>query len=403
MRSSLRVIVSGLIAQYPIGGVTWDYLQYLLGLAALGHDVYYVEDSEQWPYDPVKKGTGQDGAYNAAYLASIMARFGFAERWAYRFPGGSLPEGTVFPEVWYGLSDERRRTVVRTADLLINVSSGIGDPARYGERRRLVYVDTDPVFTQIRAVTEPDFRNHLNGHHAHFSYGEGLAAVSDAAAGLVPATGHAWRPMRKPIAVTEWRPSTPHRDVFTTVMNWTSYPDVAYGGRSYGQKDEEFVRFADLPARVAPTVLELAVGAGRTRRLPRGRLLEQGWRLVDPMEVAADLDGYRRYIESSKAEWTVAKSGYVIGQVGWFSGRSACYLAAGRPVVVQDTGLTGLVPTGEGILTFRTPDEAAAAIEDVDAHYSRHAAAARAIAHDCFDAAMLVGRLIDGAAGGTAP
>lgn len=395
MRSRLRIIVSGLIAQYPVGGVTWDYLQYVLGLRDLGHDVYYLEDSDQWPYHPLEGGLGKDGAFNAAYLAGVMARFGLADRWAYRFPGGSLPNGTVFPEVWFGLSDEHRRTVVQSAELLINVSSGVGDPARYGEVRRLAYVDTDPVFTQIRAMAEPDFHDHIDAHQVHFSYGECLSDVADGGA-VVPDTGHRWRPMRKPIALAEWHPSSPHRDVFTTVMNWTSYHDVTYRGQSYGQKDEEFVRFADLPGRVAPTALELAVGSGLTRRAPLDLLTQQGWRLVDPMRACPDLGSYRRYIESSKAEWTVAKHGYVLGQVGWFSGRSACYLAAGRPVVVQDTGFASALPVGEGILGFRTVDEAAAAIADVNGDYLRHAKAARDIAEQCFDATKVLSRLIDG-------
>jgi hypothetical protein len=395
MRSNLRIIVSGLMAQYPVGGVTWDYLQYLLGLGQLGHDVYYLEDSDQWPYNPVEGGLGKDGAYNATYLAGVMSRFGLADRWAYRFPGGSLPDGTVFPEAWFGLSDQRRRAVVRSADLLINVSSGVGDPARYGEVRRLAYVDTDPVFTQIRAVAEAGFREHLEAHHAHFSYGERLSDVAQACP-AVPDTGHRWRPMRKPIVLSEWHPCAPRREVFTTVMNWTSYHDVTYRGRSYGQKDEEFARFVDLPGRVAPTALELAVGSGLTRRAPREQLMQQGWRLVDPMCVCPDLDSYRQYIEFSKAEWTVAKHGYVLGQVGWFSGRSACYLAAGRPVVVQDTGFDCVVPAGEGVLGFRTVDEAAAAIAAVNADYVRHAQAARDVAQQYFDSAKVLSRLIDG-------
>lgn len=398
MKSQLRIIVSGLIAQYPVGGVTWDYLQYVLGLLQLGHDVYYIEDSDQWPYHPVEGGLGKDGAYNAAYLAGVMSRFGLANRWAYRFPGGSLPNGTVFPEAWFGLSDERRRTVVRSADLLINVSSGIGDPTRYGEVRRLAYVDTDPVFTQIRAMVEPDFHDHIDAHQVHFSYGERLSEVADGAA-AVPGTGHRWRPMRKPIALSEWHPSAPRREVFTTVMNWTSYHDVTYCGRSYGQKDEEFVHFFDLPGLVASTALELAVGTGRTRRAPLERLLAHGWQVVDPRHVCPDLDRYRTYIESSKAEWTVAKQGYVLGQVGWFSGRSACYLAAGRPVVVQDTGFASVLPVGEGLLVFRTLEEAAAAIAEVNADYGRHARAARDVAEQCFDATKVLTRLIDGSLG----
>jgi hypothetical protein len=179
-------------------------------------------------------------------------------------------------------------------------------------------------------------------------------------------------------------------------MNWTSFKELTYNGQSYGQKDVEFMRFLDLPGLVSPTVLEIAVNpSGKTRRTPWSLLLHNGWRLVNPTDVCPDLETYRHYIESSMAEWTVAKNGYVVGQSGWFSGRSACYLAAGRPVVVQDTGFTTVVPVGEGILAFRTVEEAAAGIREVRENYVRHAEAARAIAEEYFDSGKLLTRLIE--------
>jgi hypothetical protein len=384
----LNVVVSGLIGQYPVGGVTWDYIQYLLGLIDAGHDVLYVEDSEQWPYDPSQRGHGRDASVNACYLERVMSRFGLADRWAYRFPGGALPTGEVFQERWYGIPDFERRRLLERADLLINVSSGIGNPERYRHIPCLAYVDTDPVFTQIRSTQDEHFRAHLDAHDVHFSYGE---CPSDA----VPATGHVWLPMRKPIAVDQWHADVPYRDALTTVMNWTSYDDVVWNGQSYGQKDAEFLRFLGLPTLVEPTVLEMAVGGGITRRLPRDLLQRNGWRLVDPMQCCGDVDGYRSYIQSSKGEWTVAKNGYVRGQAGWFSGRTACYLAAGRPVVVQDTGFASVLPTGEGILIFRTLEEAADGIKEVERNWAHHARAARAIADEYFRASTVVGRLVE--------
>lgn len=387
--SILRIIVTGLIAQYPLGGVAWDYLQYVLGAIRLGHDVYYIEDSGQWPYNPIEGGLGKDGAYNADYLAGIMSRFGLTERWAYHFPGGALPGGEIFRSEWFGLSDKIRRDVVRSADLLINVSSGIGNVLRYDGVQRLAYIDTDPVFTQIRLLTErTEFRNQVDAHHLHFSYGECLPET-------VVSTGHRWRPTRSPIVLSEWNPSVAYREVFTTVMNWTSFNDVTYRGQLYGQKDVEFYRFLELPTLVYPTALELAVNpAGNTRSTPWNLLLQKGWRLVDPAKVCPDLDSYRRHIETSMAEWSVAKNGYVIGQPGWFSERSACYLAAGKPVVVQDTGFPAILPVGEGILPFRTIDEAAAAIHQVRGNYARQAKAARVIAEEYFDSDKVLTHLI---------
>jgi len=385
--SSIRIVVTGMIAQYPLGGVTWDYLQYVLGFHRLGHDVYYIEDTGQWPYDPSEDGRIKDCDFNVRYLAGVMSRFGLEDRWAYRFPWKSQ---------WFGLPDARREEVVRTADLVVNLSGMFERPEDYrpASGGRLVYIDSDPVFTQLKlARGETYFRNLVDRHDVLFSFGECLP-------GAAPDTGDTWLPTRQPVVISEWRPDREHRDVFTTVMTWVSYNAVKFEGETYGHKDVEFRRFLDLPERVAPVRLELAANAGRGRKLPRDHLVHKGWQVVDPRDVCPDLDGYRRYIESSKAEWSVAKNGYVRGRSGWFSCRSACYLAAGRPVVVQDTGFAPVLPVGEGILAFTTPDDAAAAIQDVEARYDRHAAAARAIAEDCFDSDKVLATLIENALSG---
>jgi hypothetical protein len=380
MTSRLRIIVTGLIAQYPLGGVTWDYVQYVLGLAQLGHDVYYIEDTGQWPYNPGEGGLGKGCDFNIKYLAGIMSRYGLADQWAYRFPWQSQ---------WFGLSDTKRQEVIQSADLLINISGTLERPEEYRQVRRLAYIDSDPVFTQVKlARGQLDFRKWIDLHDVQFSFGECLSSA-------VPATGHQWRPTRQPIVLSEWHPEVPHREVFTTVMNWTSYKPVVYGRQSYGQKDVEFMRFQELPNLVAPTVLEIAVNTGKTRRTPRQLLAHKGWQVVDPAQVCPDLDTYRQYIESSRAEWSVAKNGYVLGQPGWFSCRSACYLAAGRPVAVQDTGFSNVLPVGEGLLTFTTVEEAVAAINEIEANYPRHAKTARALAMEYFDAPRVLTRLID--------
>jgi hypothetical protein len=365
--------------------VTWDYLQYVLGLARLGHDVYYLEDSGQWPYD--RRGGASGSSYvvtdcrqNVDYLEKVMVRFDLASRWAYRCPIDSR---------WYGLTEEQRLAVIESADLLLNVSGSLVRPQEYGAVRRLAYIDSDPVFTQVKlARGQENFCREVDAHEVHFSFGECLS-------GAVPATPYHWQPTRQPIVLSEWSASTPPREVITTVMNWTSYNPVACDGRIYGQKDLEFERFLELPERVAPTSLEIAVKGTRRRRVPERLLTYKGWRLVDPLEVCPDLDSYRRYIQASKAEWSVAKHGYVVGRPGWFSCRSACYLAAGRPVVVQDTGFCQILPTGEGILPFQTMEEAVAAIREVEAHYGWHAAAARQIAEAYFDSDQVLTRLIE--------
>ncbi|MHC4947368.1 MAG: glycosyltransferase family protein [Planctomycetota bacterium] len=387
MTGSLRIVVTGLIGQYPLGGVAWDYLQYVLGLARLGHDVYYVEDTEQWPYDARHGRSSPDCDFNVRYLGGLLERFGLGDRWAYR---------VGWPLAWHGLPDGRREEVIASADLLVNVSGSLGRPAAYRHTRRMAYIDSDPVFTQVKlAKGQEHFRRIVDLHDVHFSFGERMGDTD-----LVPGTGHAWRPTRQPVVLSEWHPDAPRRDVYTTVMNWTSYKPIEHAGRTYGQKDVELRRFLDLPARVAPVRLEVAVGSGKTRRPPRELLAHRGWLVADPCDVCPDLDAYRRYVEGSRAEWSVAKNGYVAGRPGWFSCRSACYLAAGRPVIVQDTGFDGVLPVGRGILTFRDLDEAAEAVRAVERDYDAHAEAALAIARAYFDAGTVLARLLETAMGG---
>lgn len=375
----LRIIVTGLIAQYPLGGVAWDYLQYVVGLTRLGHDVYYFEDTGQWPYNPTEGGTAKGCAFNVRYLADLMARFGLDEQWAYCF---------CWQDQWFGLSKQQREEIVASADLLINVSGTLARPEQYRQVKCLAYIDSDPVFTQVKlARGQADFRQLVDAHDVHFSFGE---APSDA----VPDTGHCWRPTRQPVLLDEWACRSLPRTTYTTVMNWTSYNPVHYGGRTYGQKDIEFQRFIDLPRYVAPIELEVAVNAGKTRRTPRHLLAHKGWHVVDPAQVCPDLDSYRDYIQSSRAEWSVAKNGYVVGRAGWFSCRSACYLAAGRPVVVQDTGFSEVLPTGEGLLTFNTLEEAVEAIRQVESDYARHSQAARELAEHYFNADRVLNDLL---------
>ena len=272
-------------------------------------------------------------------MSSVLSRFGLGDRWAYRFP---------LEDRWFGLSDDKRRDVLDTADLLLSISGTLEHPAKYRKVRRLVYVDSDPVFTQVKlAAGVQAFADRVDGHDVHFSFGE---QFSDA----VPVTGHQWRPTRQPTVLSEWHPVQMSRPAYTTVMSWTSYSPLTYNGAVYGQKDIEFKRFLELPARVTPIDLEMALSrtqhenwqttdsalapelaelVARHGWSPAELAEHTEWRVVDPMEVCGDLDSYRRYIESSRGEWSIAKNGYVRGHPGWFSCRSACYLAAGRPVV----------------------------------------------------------------------
>lgn len=383
--SSLRIVVSGLIAQYPLGGVTWDYLQYVLGLDRLGHEVYYLEDTGQWPYNPVEGGLASEEegcSYNVNYLSETMARFGLDNRWAYRLTEGG----------WFGMDDSCRRSVIDSADLLINVSGSLQQPSNYQSVDCLAYIDSDPVFTQIQLMNEQSSEGTraagIEAHDVLFSFGECMP-------GNLPPTEYEWHPTRQPVVLSEWDHEKSPREAFTTVMNWTSYEDVEFEGKTYGQKNSELMRFVDLPEQVGSVTLELAVNEGKTESPPREMLRSKGWSVVNPDHVCPDMDSYRDYIQRSRAEWSVAKNGYVRGQVGWFSCRSACYLAAGRPVVVQDTGFTPVIPSGEGLFAFSTVDEAVAAIEAVETNYERHARAAHDLAAEHFASDKVLSRFIE--------
>lgn len=376
----MRIAVSGLVAQYPLGGVAWDYLQYTTGLARLGHDVWYVEDTGQWPYDPRTRGTAEAWEFNVAWLDDAARRFELEDRWAYRDPRGR----------WHGIPETEREELLGSTELVLNVSGVLRDPTLFAGAR-LAFIDSDPVFTQIKlARGQRDFRALVDAHDVHFSFGEALSESPS-----VPETGHRWRPTRQPVLLDAWRTTDEPRGEFTTIMNWTSYKAVEHDGVSFGQKDVEFDRFRDLPAMAPEARFELALAEGKTRRAPRDDLRRRGWRVVDPNRVCPGADDYRRYIQRSAAEWSVAKNAYVRGGSGWFSGRSACYLAAGRPVVVQETGFSEILPTGEGLLSFRTPGEAVEGVRRVMDDYDRHRAAALEVAERFFDADRVLSRLVE--------
>jgi len=398
--STLRIVVTGLIAQHPsLGGVAWDYVQYPAGLARLGHDVYYLEDSGQWPYrldggDTKESRIAYDPTANVRHLAAVMERFGLRDRWMYRFP--------ITPR-WYGLPHRRRSDVLATADLLINVSGTLRRPTDYRSIPRFAYIDSDPVFTQVKLQLrhgQRKFQKRFSAHDVIFSFGERIASTEYA-------DGMDWRPTRQPVLLSEWQREEPTRDVFTTVLSWTSYQPLRYRGRWYGQKDVQLRRYLGIAEAVRPVRLEIALGgtqhaAWQTHGVKSGSgstpaeiLRRAGWRVADAASAAGSLERYRRYVATSKAEWSVAKHGYVAGRSGWFSCRSACYLAAGRPVVVEDTGFSSVLPTGEGIVAFSSPEEAADTIREVTARYGRHARAARALAAEYFDSDRILTRLVE--------
>jgi len=379
--SSLRIIVLGHIVRGPLGGMAWSHLHYLLGLARLGHDVFFVEDSDDYPscYDPETDITGTDPTYGLRFATRLFERVGLGDRWAYHDAHTSR---------WLGPCADRILGLCATADLLLNIG-GVnpmrpwltGVPAR-------ALIDQDPAFTQIRHLTDPAARDLAMHHTAFFSFGENIGLSRSA----IPGYGLPWWPTRHPIVLDDWPVTAgPERGRFTTVMLWQSYPPREYCGVRYGLKSDSFGPYLDLPEK-AGDIFELAIGSPTA---PYALLRGKGWGVRDPRGPTRDPWTYQRYIQQSKAEFSVAKHGYVISRSGWFSERSAAYLASGRPVLVQETGFSDWLQTGSGVIPFSTSEEALAGIEQISSRYEFHCRAARAVAEEYFDTRRVLPDLIE--------
>ena len=371
----MRIIITGLVGQYPFGGVIWDYLQYLLGFRSLGHQVLYLEDSGAWPYDPVAGTITDDCSFALQSLHKIFTDFDLAESWVYR----NGADGK-----FHGAGEKVAREWLRHGDLLVNVSSAgwLRDyDLRVGHR---MFIDGDPMFCQIGLLdgSNPLYAGRLREHDSHFTFGLSVGQPDCP----VPVDGITWRPTVQPVAIDQWPVTPVSADApWTTVMNWASYKPKVWEGRTYGQKNLEFNRFRDLPSKTN-VPLRLAMGLGVDGLRPAEELRKLGWDLVEPQEAVPDHRAYRSFLTNSRGEWSVAKQGYVEGKTGWFSCRTACYLAAGRPAVVQETGWSRHIPSGRGVLPFTTVEEAAEGLARVTRNYSEHSKAAREIALEFFEA-----------------
>jgi hypothetical protein len=379
----VRIVVTGLLGQYAFGGVTWDYIQYLLGFQSLGPDVWYLEDSGSWPYDPIKETIGTDSTYNVKYLSETMAAFGFGDRWIYR--NGATGQ-------FYGAGEAAARDLIKNADLLVNVSSaGWLHDYDFGVKHQM-FIDGDPMFCQVGLLdpAKADYAARVRAHDSHFTFGLNIGGPGC----LAPETGIRWRKTVQPVALDHWAfQSEPAPDRFTTVMNWSSYLPIEWQGKLYGQKNLEFEKFKLLPGKT-PQRLEMAMGTGIGSKRPTEELLALGWIILEAGDVSPDYRTYHDFLRTSKAEWSVAKQGYVAGRTGWFSCRTACYLGLGRPAVVQETGWSDYLPAGDGLLAFSTMEEAVEAIADINDHYDEHQAAARALAEQFFDAKKVCADLL---------
>lgn len=381
----MRIIFSGSTGRLPYGGHAWIDMQYLAGLSALGHELYYLEECgpESWVYNWETEQLTTDLSYPASYVRDCLEPLGLRSRWIYR--AGDEAEGMGVAEF---------AEVCASADLLLirAVPLPVWRP-EYNLPRKRAFIDADPGFTQISLVSgHAELQATVECCDSLFTIGQRIGA-SDCP---IPTAGRHWFKTLPPVSLPHWPvagdapgPAT-H---FTSVMHWRGFREVEYDGIVYGQKDKEFPLFVDLPRRTSQRFKIAVTGGDREWLSQHGWDVEEGWVASRTPQL------YQEFIQGSHAEFGVAKHGYVRMRGGWFSDRSVCYLASGRPVLVEETGLGDWLPVGEGVITFRDVSEALWGVEDINSDYERHRKAARRIAEECFDAARVLPPLLEAAMG----
>ena len=393
----------GILGRTPLAGVSWQVLHFLEGFRRLGHEIYYIEDTGGWAYNPLQKAHDNESdsidasncQYAVNYVAKLMSSFGLQHRWAYR---------SRVNEQFFGLSQTQVSRVFESADALVNLT---GSTQLFEEYTRVpvrIYLETDPVTREIEVVQgDRKAIDLLEAHTHYFTYGENFGARDCG----VPLTRFHFQPTRQPIVLDWWTSDTrlacelngqPNvRACFTTIAKWRQPgKDVEWNGETYSwSKHIEFLKFIDLPRR-SNQEFELALAWEDEKdeeAIPH--LTSHGWRVVDAISLSLNIAPYRQYILGSRGEFTVAKDQNIRLRSGWFSDRSACYLAAGKPVVTQDTAFGNMLPVGCGLFAFRDMEDVLTAIDAIQGDYKRHSLAAREIAEEYFAAENVLRNLVE--------
>ena len=381
-----RIVVMGFMGSMPIAGVIWQHIHYIVGLQRLGHDVYYVEDSARHPYNPETFDVIEDFDYAEKILGRLAGEFDFKNRWA--FCARYLKNN---PTV--GLPLKKIRQLYSEADAILNICGAQEFNDDLLRSDRIIYVESDPGVEQIKI--DKGVRStidYLSRHHALFTFGENVGTKKFP----VPTHGLKWHATRQPVVTDLWKTNRARKRaaVFTSIANWSTsgLKDITWRGRKYlWSKSREFLRFVSAPKKAGET-FELATNIQDRRT--RQKFENNGWRLISAAQMSVDYWLYRDYIQQSKGEFTVAKDQYVRLNTGWFSDRSACYLAAGRPVITQETGFTKNYGGDAGLLAFRSPGEIREAVKKINADYKRHSDVARQIAREIFEAEKVLKSLL---------
>ncbi len=373
----MTIILAGTIGRSGLGGQAWASLQYLLGFRALGHEVYYLEDcgdtSFVWDWEQAEWNYELD--YPAAYVNACLAPFGFSDRWIYRTNHETR-----------GLPVEQFQAVCRKADLLIVRASPLWVwRPEYDQPTRRAFIDVDPGFTQISIANgDQGLAEGIARCERRFTVGQRIGAADCP----IPTDGGPWLKTLPPVALNEWPFAAEDASHFTSIIRWQGFREAKHGGATYGQRDQQFQQYLELPQRTTQPFRLAMMGT------EPDTLTAHGWEIA-PGEVISRTPGsYREFIQQSRGEFSVPKHGYVAMRGGWFSDRTVCYLASGRPVLMADTGLTDWLTTGEGLLVFRDLNDAIRGVEIINADYDRHRRAARQLAEEVFAAEKVLPRFL---------
>ncbi len=374
-------IVAGYLARFPLGGHLLSQLHFLAGLQRLGYEVVFIEHYG-WTnacYDSRTNTMTDDPSFG---LGEVRREFDRIRLWRSCFidAGGR----------WHGLSRDEVAALCRQSAFLFSIASTTWID-EFRDCKTRIYLDTDPGFTQFKMATAGNTSccGYASPHdfNFHFTIGERIGQPDCP----IPTHGLQWRPTRQPVALDLVQPRfTPHAAHFTTVLNWTAYGSAEYEGQIYGQKDVEMLKLLDLPRKTGP-IFEVALAGCNA---PAETLRTAGWIVTDPLVASRDVDTYLDYIGNSRGEFSVAKEGYVKTRSGWFSERTASYLATGKPAIVQDTGFSQIIPCGEGLFAFKTAEDVLLAVDAIEKDYKRHCLAARSVAEEYLHSDKILGALL---------
>lgn len=384
-----KIVLMGYMARCPIAGVVWQHLHYIVGFQRLGYEVYYLEDTTSWPYDAEKKTISDNCTHAIAVTERLAKQYGF--QWGFR-------AAYKRPAETFGCDATAFNRTLAEAEAVLNLCGAQEMTEHVRKARCLVYVESDPGVEQIKlAKGNNETIHYLKSHHVHFTFGENIGRDD---CPLPVLEGIKWIPTRQPVVLDFWKPEATGASGdfrFTTVANWeTKGKDIVWKNKVYyWSKTFEFLKFSDLPrAARASKPIRWEMAADMTADPASHELFQrQGWVLTEPHEMSAEFSSYRDYIRASGAEWTVAKDQYIRLNTGWFSDRSACYLAAGRPVITQDTGFDRVIPVGKGLFSFRSMGEIQVAVDAILTDPVKHAKAAESLAREYFDAEKVCGRM----------